>query len=55
MEPLPDHVLATLQRSAAMIDHKATLPVEAGVVIRMTMELEQRRQADADESGGPFS
>jgi hypothetical protein len=29
-----------------MIDHKATLPVEAGVVIRLTMELEERRQAD---------
>jgi hypothetical protein len=31
-----------------MIDQKATLPVEAGVVLRMVSELEERRRDDAE-------
>jgi hypothetical protein len=35
MEAVPGHVVARLIRSAAMIEGGATLPVEAGVVVRM--------------------
>jgi hypothetical protein len=41
-------------RSAARIDPKATLRVEAGVVVRMVMELEERRREDAEKPDGPF-
>jgi hypothetical protein len=34
------HVLARLMRSAAMIDGTATMSVEAGLIVRMVMELE---------------
>jgi hypothetical protein len=51
MEPVPGHVLARLMRSAAMIDGKATVPIEAGLVVRMVMELEERRDAEKRDPG----
>jgi hypothetical protein len=52
---VPAHVLARLMRSAAMIDQKTTLPVEAGVVLRLTAEVEEKRREDTAPPDGPFS
>jgi hypothetical protein len=31
------------------------MPVEAGVVVRMVTELEERRREDAEKPDGPFN
>jgi hypothetical protein len=55
MDQVPSHVLARLTRSAAMIPHDATIPVPAGVIIRLVAEVEERRREDAEQPDGPFS